>query len=79
VPEGIQLNEGSRALRIEEALLSYSIRTPVPHAHHVRTTLLHYRPRILSVGYARLQSFPDCEIPGQVHTGGDKRVKECPR
>ncbi len=56
------------------------------HASHTLTTLpddlVHYsEPRILTVREsARLQSFPDWfEFKGKYTTGGQLRVKECPR
>jgi len=53
---------------------------------HTLTSLpddfLHYaEPRILTVReYARIQSFPDWyDFKGKYSTGGDRRLRECPR
>jgi DNA (cytosine-5)-methyltransferase 1 len=55
---------------------------PAPTITTLPDDLLHYsEPRILTVREcARLQSFPDWfEFRGKFTTGGDRRVKECPR
>ncbi len=58
---------------------------PVKPSHTLTTLpddIIHYsEPRILNVReYARLQSFPDWfEFKGKYTTGGDRRVRECPR
>ena len=81
---GVQLCENDR----ERFGLKKHCTVPL-HANrpsHTLTTLpddfLHYsEPRILTVReYARLQSFPDWyEFKGKYATGGDKRLRECPR
>lgn len=55
---------------------------PSPTLTTLPDDVLHYsEPRILTVReYARIQSFPDWfEFKGKFTTGGDRRVKECPR
>lgn len=55
---------------------------PAPTVTTLPDDMLHYaEPRILSVReMARLQSFPDWfEFKGKYTTGGELRVKECPR
>lgn len=55
---------------------------PAPTLTTLPDDILHYcEPRVLTVReMARLQSFPDWfEFKGKYTTGGDKRVKECPR
>lgn len=55
---------------------------PAPTVTTLPDDILHYRePRILTVReMARLQSFPDWfEFKGKYTTGGEQRVKECPR
>lgn len=81
---GVQLNEKDRT----RLGLKKHCTVPLDPAKpsHTLTTLpddmLHYsEPRILTVReYARLQSFPDWyEFHGKYTTGGDRRVRECPR
>jgi DNA (cytosine-5)-methyltransferase 1 len=81
---GVQL---SGADRLELGLLKHRTIPLAPRAPaHTITTLpddlLHYsEPRIMSVREsARLQSFPDWFVfRGKYTTGGDRRIKECPR
>jgi DNA (cytosine-5)-methyltransferase 1 len=81
---GVQLSNNDR----ERFGLNKHCTVPLDPAKpsHTLTTLpddiLHYsEPRILNVReYARLQSFPDWfEFKGKYTTGGDRRVRECPR
>lgn len=55
---------------------------PAPTVTTLPDDMIHYsEPRILTVReMARLQSFPDWfEFKGKYTTGGDRRIKECPR
>lgn len=81
---GVQLSKDDR----ERLGINKHCTVPLDPAKpsHTLTTLpddiLHYsEPRILNVReYARLQSFPDWfEFKGKYTTGGDRRVRECPR
>jgi DNA (cytosine-5)-methyltransferase 1 len=81
---GVQLSKHDR----ERLGLNKHCTVPLDAAKpsHTLTTLpddiLHYsEPRILNVReYARLQSFPDWyAFKGKYTTGGDRRVRECPR
>lgn len=81
---GVQLNSEDR----QRFGLKKHCTVPLDGAKpsHTLTTLpddfLHYsEPRILTVReYARLQSFPDWyEFRGKYTTGGDRRLRECPR
>ena len=81
---GVQLSKQDR----ERLGLNKHCTVPLDAAKpsHTLTTLpddiLHYsEPRILNVReYARIQSFPDWyAFKGKYTTGGDRRVRECPR
>jgi DNA (cytosine-5)-methyltransferase 1 len=81
---GVQLSKQDR----ERLRLNKHCTVPLDPSKpsHTLTTLpddiLHYsEPRILNVReYARLQSFPDWyAFKGKYTTGGDRRVRECPR
>jgi DNA (cytosine-5)-methyltransferase 1 len=81
---GVQLSKEDR----ERLKIKKHCTVPLDPAKpsHTLTTLpddiLHYsEPRILTVReYARLQSFPDWfAFRGKYTTGGDRRVRECPR
>jgi DNA (cytosine-5)-methyltransferase 1 len=82
--KGVQLSAGDRQ-RFD--LKKHCVVPLHPHKpSHTLTTLpddfLHYsEPRILTVReYARLQSFPDWyDFKGKYTTGGDRRLRECPR
>ncbi len=82
--KGVQLSAGDR----ERFDLKKHCVVPLhpDKPSHTLTTLpddlLHYaEPRILTVReYARLQSFPDWyDFKGKYTTGGDRRLRECPR
>ncbi len=82
--KGVQLSAGDR----EHFKLKKHCVVPLHPSKpsHTLTTLpddlLHYsEPRILTVReYARLQSFPDWyDFKGKYTTGGDRRLRECPR
>ena len=81
---GVQLSKGDK----ERYGLKKSCIVPLDpeQPSHTLTTLpddlIHYsEPRILTVReYARLQSIPDWfKFRGKYTTGGDRRVRECPR
>jgi DNA (cytosine-5)-methyltransferase 1 len=81
---GIQLNPEDRERIGLKKKCTVPLRPDQPS--HTLTTLpddlIHYsEPRILTVReYARIQSFPDWyEFKGKYTTGGEKRVRECPR
>jgi DNA (cytosine-5)-methyltransferase 1 len=83
-PKGVGLSDANRArLGLRKHCIT-PLHPKLPS--HTLTTLpddfLHYsEPRILTVReYARLQSFPDWyEFAGKYTTGGDRRLRECPR
>jgi DNA (cytosine-5)-methyltransferase 1 len=81
---GVQLNEKDR----KRFRLNKHCTTPLAanKPSHTLTSLpddfIHYsEPRILTVReYARIQSFPDWyDFRGKYSTGGDRRLRECPR
>lgn len=87
------LDECPRGVRVnDEARLGYGLKKhriypmsatePAPTITTLPDDVLHYlEPRILTVREsARLQSFPDWfQFKGKFTTGGDRRVRECPR
>ncbi|TET34894.1 MAG: DNA cytosine methyltransferase [Planctomycetota bacterium] len=82
--KGVQLSDNDRErLGIKKtAIVPLSPDLPSHTLTTLPDDLLHYaEPRIHTVReYARLQSFPDWfEFRGKYTTGGDRRVKECPR
>lgn len=83
-PRGLRMNTEYRDRYGLKKHRTYPLAPDVPSP--TLTTLpddvLHYlEPRILTVReYARIQSFPDWfAFKGKFTTGGDRRVKECPR
>jgi DNA (cytosine-5)-methyltransferase 1 len=81
---GVQLNDKDR----KRFRLNKHCTTPLAanKPSHTLTSLpddfIHYsEPRILTVReYARIQSFPDWyDFHGKYSTGGDRRLRECPR
>lgn len=82
--KGVQLSAGDRK---RFGLNKHCVVPLHPHKpSHTLTTLpddfLHYsEPRILTVReYARLQSFPDWyDFKGNYTTGGERRLRQCPR
>lgn len=82
--KGVQLSGEDRArLGIKKtAIVPLSPDQPSHTLTTLPDDLLHYsKPRIHTVReHARFQSFPDWfEFQGKYTTGGDRRVKECPR
>jgi DNA (cytosine-5)-methyltransferase 1 len=81
---GVLLNDREREV-LKSKKHTVVVLDPKRPAHTLTSLpddLLHYRePRILTVReYARLQSFPDWFVfRGKYTTGGERRVKECPR
>ena len=82
--KGVQLSEDDRE-RLGIKKTAIAPLAPDRPSHTLTTLpddLLHYgEPRIHTVReHARLQSFPDWfEFRGKYTTGGDRRVRECPR
>lgn len=82
--KGVQLAEGDR-IRLGIKKNALAPLAPDQPSHTITTLpddLIHYaEPRIHTVReHARLQSFPDWfEFRSNYTTGGDRRVKECPR
>ena len=81
---GVQLNRGDRE-RLgmkKNCTVPLDPDQPSPTLTTLPDDIIHYsEPRILTVReYARLQSIPDWfQFRGAYTTGGDRRVKECPR
>lgn len=82
--KGVQLSEGDKQRLGIKKIITIPLAPDMPSC--TLTTLpddlIHYsEPRIHTVReHARLQSFPDWfEFRGKYTTGGDRRVRECPR
>jgi DNA (cytosine-5)-methyltransferase 1 len=81
---GFQMDDKSRARfgLLKQRVHPLAKDRPAPTVTTLPDDLLHYsEARILSVReHARLQSFPDWfKFLGKFTTGGDRRVRECPR
>ena len=82
--QGVRMNDSDREsfnLR-KHRIYPMSATEPAPTITTLPDDVLHYcDPRILTVReYARLQSFPDWFVfKGKYTTGGNLRIKECPR
>ena len=82
--QGVRMNEEDRAMfkLRKHRIYPMSADEPAPTITTLPDDVLHYRDaRILTVREcARLQSFPDWFVfNGKYTTGGERRVKECPR
>ncbi len=83
-PRGVRMNEANREQYSTKKHRIYPMDAwePAPTITTLPDDVLHYsEPRILTVREsARLQSFPDWfQFRGKFTTGGDRRMKECPR
>lgn len=83
-PRGVRMNEANREQYSTRKHRIYPMDAwePAPTITTLPDDVLHYsEPRILTVREsARLQSFPDWfQFRGKFTTGGDRRMKECPR
>ena len=83
-PKGVRMNEENRKLfgLLKHRVYPMSSTEPAPTITTLPDDVLHYsEPRILTVREcARLQSFPDWFVfRGKYTTGGELRIKECPR
>lgn len=83
-PRGVRMNDANRKRYGTKKHRVYPMDPwePAPTITTLPDDVLHYsEPRILTVREsARLQSFPDWfEFRGKYTTGGDRRMKECPR
>lgn len=83
-PRGVRMNDANREQYSTKKHRIYPMDPwePAPTITTLPDDVLHYsEPRILTVREsARLQSFPDWfQFRGKFTTGGDRRMKECPR
>jgi len=83
-PRGVRMNDANREQYStkKHRIFPMDAWAPAPTITTLPDDVLHYsEPRILTVREsARLQSFPDWfHFRGKFTTGGDRRMKECPR